>query len=122
MTVADAFALIPALVPWHDGAAVMRKMPAPAGWTGSRWQQACLDATELLALGWSAIDLFGLHLQAPGSMDCFGLALLLDGGTVAELIGTVAELIGDGTVFLRTSGLGSRCGVDHGSQRCRRGR
>ncbi len=115
MTAADACVLIPALAPWHDGVAVMRRMPAPAGWTGSRWQQACLDATRLLALGWSAIDLFGLHLQAPGSMDCFGLALLLDGGTVTELIG-------DGTVILRTSGLGSRCGVDHGGQQCRRGR
>ncbi len=105
MTAADAFALIPALVPWHDGAAVMRRMPALAGWTGSRWQQACLDATrlldahgaELLTLGWSVTDVFGLHPQAPGSVDCFGLALLLDGGTVAELTG-------DGAVILRPSG------------------
>ncbi len=104
MTAADAFALIPALVPWHDGAAVMRRMPALAGWTGSRWQQACLDATrlldaygagaELLTLGWSVTDVFGLHPQAPGSVDCFGLALLLDGGTVTELMG-------NGIVILR---------------------
>ncbi len=107
MTAADACVLIPALAPWHDGVAVMRRMPAPAGWTGSRWQQACLDATrlldaygagaELLTLGWSVTDVFGLHPQAPGSVDCFGLALLLDGGTVAELTG-------DGAVILRPSG------------------
>ncbi len=115
--------LIPALLPWHDGVAVMRRMPAPAGWTGSRWQQACLDATglldthgaELLGLGWSAADVFGLYPQAPGSVDCFGLALLLDGGTVAELTG-------DGATILRSSG--ARLTMRRGSRRpaCRRGR
>jgi hypothetical protein len=116
MTVNGACVLIPALVPWHDGVAVMRTMPAPAGRTGSRWQQACLDATllldthgaELLALGWSAADVFGLYPQAPGAVDVFGLALLLDGGTVAELTG-------DGATILRPSG--ARLTIRRGSRR-----
>lgn len=48
---------------------------------------------ELLSLGWSAGDVFGLHPQAPRSMDCFGLALLLDGGTVAELTDNSAVIV-----------------------------
>jgi hypothetical protein len=123
MTVNGASVLIPALVPWHNGVALMRTMSTPSGWTGSRWQQACTDATalldshgaELLALGWSAADVFGLYPQAPGAVDVFGLALLLDSGTVAELTATVPRSC-DPQVP------GSRCSVDHGDQQRQRGK
>ncbi len=100
----------PGLVPWHDGVARMQTMRPPLGWTVSRWRQACLDAArvleqhgaELHALGWTAADVFGLHPDAPGAaVDCYGLAMLLDGGTVEKLTAEEACIARPGGAVLR---------------------
>jgi len=84
----------------------MQMMRAPLGFATARWRHACMDAAELLerhgaellTLGWTAADVFGLDARAPGAaVDCYGLALLLDGGTVAELTA-------EGTRIVRPSG------------------
>jgi len=91
-----------ALVLWYDGVARLQTMRAPLGFATARWRHACLDAAglldrhgaEMLALGWTAADAFGLHPDAPGAaVDCYGLALLLDGGTVAELTAEGARIV-----------------------------
>jgi len=91
-----------ALVPWHDGVARLQTMRAPLGFAPGRWSRARLDASgllerhgaELLALGWTATDAFGLRATAPGlAVDCYGLALLLDGGTLAELTAEGARIV-----------------------------
>ncbi len=112
----DAVASIPpARVPWHDGVTRFQAMPVPLGFTPARWSRARLDASgllerhgpELLALGWTAADVFGLHLDAPGAaVDCYGLALLLDGGTVAELTAEGARIVRPSGAELRM-----RCGA-----------
>ena len=80
----------------------MQVMPPLLGFTFLRWRRACLDAAgllathgaELLAAGWSAADAFGLHAGAPGAaVDCYGLALLLDGGAVTELTAEAARIV-----------------------------
>ncbi len=90
------------LVPWHDGVARLQTMRAPLGFAPARWRRVCLDAAglldrhgaELLALGWTAFDAFGLHPVAPGAaVDCYGLAMLLDGGTLAELTAEGARIV-----------------------------
>jgi len=96
--------------PWHDGVARMGTMPPPLGFTPLRWRRACLDAAglieahgaELLALGWTATDTFGLHATAPGgAVDCYELAMLLDGGTLAELTGGEAGIMRPSGAVLR---------------------
>jgi len=91
-----------ALVLWYDGVARLQTMRAPLGFAPGRWSRARLDASgllerhgaELLALGWTAADVFGLHPDAPGAaVDCYGLALLLDGGTLAELTAEGARIV-----------------------------
>ena len=80
----------------------MQVMSAPLGFSPSRWHRACLDAAalldthapELLALGWTATDVFGLHPKAPGdAVRCYGLTLALDGGQVTKLTADGAEIV-----------------------------
>jgi hypothetical protein len=95
--------VIPAeLVPWYDGVAHMQSMPPPTGFSPARWRRACLDAAglldthgaELVALGWTATDVFGLHSDAPGAaVRCYGLAVLLDGGSVTDLTAEGAAIV-----------------------------
>ncbi len=72
------------------------------GFAPTRWARACLDAAgllerhgaELLAQGWTAAKAFGLDARAPGAaVDCYGLAMLLDGDTVAELTAEGARIV-----------------------------
>jgi len=79
----------------------MQNMDPPPGFSTWRWTRACQDAAglldmhgaELLALGWTATDAFGLDATAPGpAVDCYGLAMLLDGGTVRELTAEGARI------------------------------
>jgi len=98
------------LVPWHAGVAHMQVMDPPPGFSVKRWTRTCLDAaglldthgTELRALGWTATDIFGLHATAPGpAVGCYGLAMLLDGGTITELTAERARFIRPGGAVLQ---------------------
>lgn len=81
-----------ALLPWYDAVANMRWMRPPLGFTAPLWRRVCLDAAglldvhgaEQLALGWTATDVLGLHATAPGvAVRCKGLAMLMNGGSIA---------------------------------------
>jgi len=93
-----------AVVPdaWIKGVSQLAAKNPPPGFSVQRWTRACQDATgllymhgaELLALGWTATDAFGLHATAPGpAVDCYGLAMLMDGGTVTELTAEGARIV-----------------------------
>lgn len=79
---------------WHAISEELKRMQAPE-WAGSdRWSQMVEDADALLSnwgraahdLGWTALDLFGVHAVAPGCRyDVMGLVMLLGGGTVFAL-------------------------------------
>lgn len=96
----------------------MQWMRPPLGFSAPRWHRVCLDAAallevhgdELVELGWSAIDTFGLHAEAPGvAVDCYGLAIVMDGGAVAELRAKEAVIVRSGGAMLRfTRGRGRR--------------
>lgn len=91
-----------ALASWHSGVAVMQVMDPPLDFSATRWTRACLDAAallemhglELLTMGWTATDVFGLHPKAPGAaVRCYGLALALDGGKVMKLTAEGAGIV-----------------------------
>lgn len=79
---------------WHAISEELKRMQAPE-WAGAdRWSQMVEDADSLLStwgnaacdLGWTALDLFGVHAVAPGRRyDVMGLTILLGGGTVFAL-------------------------------------
>lgn len=79
---------------WHAILQELNRMQAPE-WAGAdRWSQAVEDANSFLSdwdrtacdLGWTALDLFGVHAVAPGCRyDVMGLLMLLGGGTVFAL-------------------------------------
>ena len=72
---------------WAEGFAALCAMPPPAGFWPDRWQRI-IDATgafldrwagEAIRCGWSDLDVFGCHPDAPDRrFDCMGLVLLLD--------------------------------------------
>lgn len=79
---------------WVAGYAVMRSMPPPDGFYAERWDRLVRAAGKFLAhwradaarLGWSTLEIFGAHEQAPAArFDCMGLALLLDRGEVVSI-------------------------------------
>jgi hypothetical protein len=71
-------------------------------WPGAdRWFQMIEDTDPFLSkwdrtacdLGWTALDLFGVHSVAPGGRyDVMGLVMLLGGGTVFALTEQTAAL------------------------------
>ncbi|WOH66182.1 hypothetical protein [Bradyrhizobium sp. BWA-3-5] len=79
---------------WHAILQQLKRMQAP-DWAGAeRWSQMIEDANAFLSnwdraacdLGWTALDLFGVHPVAPGRRyDLMGLMMLLGGGTVFAL-------------------------------------
>lgn len=79
---------------WHAILQELKRMQAPE-WAGAdRWLQGIEDADGFLSswgraaddLGWTALDLFGVHAVAPGCRyDVVGLVMLLGGGTVFGL-------------------------------------
>jgi len=112
---------------WHAILQELKRMPAPE-WAGpDRWSQVVEDADCFLSnwdrpacdLGWTALDLFGVHAVAPGCRyDVMGLMLLLGGGTVFALtVQTAAfrRLSGSTLTYRRkpTSGAALLCGGQH---------
>ncbi|OSI70481.1 hypothetical protein [Bradyrhizobium canariense] len=81
-------------VGWHAISEELKQMPEPE-WAGAdRWSQMIGDAHAFLSawdaaahdLGWTALDLFGVHPVAPGCRyDVMGLVMLLGGGSVVAL-------------------------------------
>jgi hypothetical protein len=66
-----------------------------------RWQEVISDAEIFLArwgsaahsLGWTALDLFGVHPRAPAArFDVIGLLLLVQGGAVVALTADAATI------------------------------
>jgi hypothetical protein len=62
--------------------------------SGDRWSELLADAETFLArwgnaaqqLGWTALDLFGVHSMAPAArIGCWGLILFVRGGEVVAL-------------------------------------
>jgi hypothetical protein len=79
---------------WRSRLDQMRSHPPPPGFSEGDWHQLKLDAfrllethgAELVALGWTTLDLFGLHRTHPGNrVSHSGLARFLYGGAIAEL-------------------------------------
>lgn len=79
---------------WHAILQELKRMQPPE-WAGAdRWSQVVEDADSFLSnwdraacdLGWTALDLFGVHAAAPAfRYDVMGLVMLLGGGTVFAL-------------------------------------
>ena len=79
---------------WHAILAELERYN-PVDWLPpDRWSAMLLDAEHFLArwgsvadrLGWTALDLFGVHPSAPGGrIGCWGLLLLIQGGEVLAL-------------------------------------
>ena len=64
------------------------------GFGALRWRRLLIDTavlleecgSELHRLGWSELDLFGIHPTAPATaVQCFGLAACLNGGRVKDV-------------------------------------
>lgn len=79
---------------WRRGFALLITSPAPKGITAVRWRQFIQDAEHFMtdwaekanALGWTAVDVFGLHPLAPAHRaDAAGLVWLLHGHEIAAL-------------------------------------
>ena len=86
---------------WH---AILNELTAvdPPDWASSvRWQNMLSDADALLSqwgdaadqLGWTALDLFGVHPNAPADRyDVMGLLLVVQGGDVVSLTAETATI------------------------------
>ena len=79
---------------WTQGVADLLAMAPPASCPAERWQTLREDAYTFLRdhagraheLGWTALDLFGVHPEKPWVRpDVTGLVLLLDGAKVVSL-------------------------------------
>lgn len=112
---------------WHAISEELKRMQAPE-WAGShRWSQMVKEADTFLSnwarvahdLGWTALDLFGVHAVAPGCRyDVMGLVMLLGGGTVFALTERTAAFrrsSGSTLTYTRkpTSGAVLLCGGQH---------
>jgi hypothetical protein len=91
---------------WHAILAELKGQTSPEWLPPIRWRELLSDAESFLsrwegaaqALGWTALDLFGVHPQAPASrFDAMGLFLLTQGGAVVALTK-------DGATFRRQTG------------------
>lgn len=79
---------------WHAILAGLKERSSPDWMVPDRWEMLLRDAQRFLdrwsamarAMGWTALDLFGVHPTRPlVRFDVMGLLLLLQGGEVAAL-------------------------------------
>ena len=86
---------------WIEGVEALQQMPALPKWTDQEWRQLQTDATAFLAtwgaqalgLGWTLLDLFGVHAQAPRERyDAMGMVLMLGGRSVIAMDERVARI------------------------------
>ena len=82
------------LADWHTGVAALQWLKPPEGFTAERWRVLQLDAAQLLEdwgpelvrLGWSDTDVWGICPVLPGcAVHRYGLAVCINGGWVIEL-------------------------------------
>ena len=87
---------------WAEGVVKLLTMPAPRPYTDPCWQVLREDALIFLQdwaaqahrLGWSDLDLFGVHRFAPlARYDCMTLVPLLGGCQVAALTEASAVIV-----------------------------
>jgi hypothetical protein len=83
------------------GLANMRVADPLEGFSFPMWRHICIDgeafsrrwAAQAAALGWSALDIFGVHPLSPaGRIGCWGVALLIQGGEVDALTSDAASI------------------------------
>jgi hypothetical protein len=86
---------------WHTVLAAMEGRNCPEWISLDRWQEVISDAETFLSrwgsaahsLGWTALDLFGVHPSAPAArFDVMGLLLLVQGGAVVALTADAATI------------------------------
>jgi hypothetical protein len=86
---------------WHTVLAAMEGRSCPEWISLDRWQEVISDAETFLSrwgsaahsLGWTALDLFGVHPIAPAArFDVMGLLLLVQGGAVVALTADAATI------------------------------
>ena len=86
---------------WVQGVADLLAMARPASCPEAKWQVLREDAYHFLrghaarahGLGWTALDLFGVHRERPWArLDVMGLVPLLDGARVTALSATEAVI------------------------------
>lgn len=86
---------------WSSGVARIQRMLPPAGFAMDRWAQVAADCAALVEryggdlrrLGWSTVEVFGAHPDAPAvAVRCYGLGLLVGGGEVVELTAEHARI------------------------------
>jgi hypothetical protein len=113
---------------WHAISEELKTLPAP-DWAGvDRWFEMIEDADLLLSdwslaahrLGWTALNLFGVHPTAPGARyDVMGLVPMIRRGRVSALTERTASIrqrSGSTLIYARTSTEGAvlLCGGQHG--------
>ena len=76
------------------GLAAMRAADPLEGFSFAAWRQLCIDGdafvrrwgAQIASLGWTDLDIFGVHRLSPaGRVGCWGVALLIQGGEVGSL-------------------------------------
>ncbi len=86
---------------WATGYATLCTMPCPASVMPRRWEQLVNDGGLFLdqwgkqaaALGWQALDVFGVHPKAPEAVyRCMGLVPLLAGRKVCAITTDTARI------------------------------
>jgi hypothetical protein len=86
---------------WIEVLAGLRGMEVPEAFSGDRWCYIVNDAEMFLRqwgsaafqLGWSILDVFGVHPVVPASrFDAMGLIPLLHGGEVIALTDSTATI------------------------------
>lgn len=87
--------------PWATGVDRLQRMAPLAGFTVMQWERVQRGCASLLAewgadmrrLGWSVVDAFGVHPDAPGAaVHAYGLGVLLGDGRVVDLTETGAQI------------------------------
>jgi hypothetical protein len=87
---------------WADGYATLCTMPRPAAYAPQRWQQLVDDGGSFLdrwgrqaaALGWRAVDVFGVNPDAPESRyDGMGLIPSLQGRSIVAITADTARIV-----------------------------
>lgn len=86
---------------WHAILAELERQNSPDWLSPTRWCELLSDAEIFLSrwgnaahsLGWTALDLFGVHPRAPASrFDVMGLLMLIQAGTVVALTTDAATI------------------------------
>ena len=97
---------------WHAILAELKGRESPDWITTDRWRVLLHDAERFLdrwsstarAMGWTALDLFGVHRTQPaGRVDVMGLVILLQGGEVIALTAEGASIKRPSGAVLRFS-------------------